>query len=134
MDMEITFPGGKKVDALWKGFTIKTDQAHHYGGDASEPAPFDLFLASIGTCAGIYVLSFCQERNLPTDGLKLIQRLEKDVEAKRIKRIIIEIILPAGFPEKYKKTVIRSADLCAVKKYMHEPPEFVITSAIQGEE
>lgn len=136
MDMEIVFPGGKKVDALYKGFTIKTDQAPYAGGEGAAPAPFDLFLASIGTCAGIYVLSFCQKRNIPTEGVKLILKTEKDRKKKMISRIRIEIQLPNGFPEKYKEAVIRSAELCAVTKHMYDPPRIdvyaTIGKAIQG--
>ncbi|MCK5331318.1 MAG: osmotically inducible protein OsmC, partial [Candidatus Marinimicrobia bacterium] len=62
MDMKITFPGGKKINAEYNGQIIKTDQAVASGGNGSAPEPFDLFLASIGTCAGIYVLGFCQQR------------------------------------------------------------------------
>ena len=126
MDMEITFPGGKRVDALYKGFTIKTDQPKHNGGGGEHPAPFDFFLASLGTCAGIYVLSFCQERNLPTDGLKLIQRMERDRQTRAITQVDIEIRLPADFPDKYKKAVVAAAELCSVKKYLGRPPSFNI--------
>jgi putative redox protein len=123
MDMEIVFPGGKRVDALYKGFRIETDQPPHGGGEGSAPAPFDLFLASIGTCAGIYVLSFCQERGIPSEGLKLKLRTERDPQKRMISRIEIDIQLPQGFPEKYKDAVIRAADLCSVKKHLHEPPK-----------
>jgi len=136
MDMEIIFPGGKRVDALYKGFTIKTDQPRLGGGEGSAPAPFDLFLTSIGTCAGIYVLSFCQERGIPTEAIKLIQKMERDPQKRMISRIDIEIQLPGTFPEKYKEAVIRSADLCAVKKHLHDPPAIevraTIGSAAQG--
>ena len=126
MDMEIVFPGGKRVDAMYKGFTIKTDQGEHGGGNLSAPAPFDLFLASIGTCAGIYILSFCQLRNIPTEGLKVIQRTQRNSETRMIDKITIEIQLPPEFPEKYRKSVIKSAELCAVKKHLHNPPGFDI--------
>jgi ribosomal protein S12 methylthiotransferase accessory factor len=126
MDMEITFPGGKKVDALYKGFTIRTDQPKHEGGGSEYPTPFDLFLASMGTCAGIYVLSFCQERNLPISGLKLILRTVRDSQTRMISRVDIEIRLPAGFPDKYKNALISAAGLCAVKKHMNSPPSFNI--------
>jgi len=126
MDMEITFPGGKKVNAIYKGFIIKTDQPEHSGGEGLAPAPFDLFLASIGTCAGIYVLSFCQARNIPLEGVRLIQRTQRNSETRMIDKITIEIQLPPGFPEKYGETVIKSAELCAVKKHIHNPPAFNI--------
>ena len=130
MDMEIVFRGGKRVNAMYKGFTIRTDQPEHSGGDNSAPSPFDLFLASIGTCAGIYILSFCQARDIPTRGLKLIQRTQRNSETRMIEKIIIEIQLPPGFPEKYRRTVIHSAELCAVKKHIHNPPAFDIYTTL----
>lgn len=130
MDMEISFPGGKKVDALYKGFTIKTDQSPFSGGEGSAPAPFDLFLASFGTCAGIYVLSFCQQRSIPTDGIKLIQRMEKDSERRMIRKIEIEIQLPPSFPEKYRQAVVKAAHLCAIEKHLEEPPRVEIRTTV----
>ena len=124
--MEILFPGGKKVDAIYKGFTIRTDQSRESGGEGSAPAPFDLFLASIGTCAGIFVLFFCQERGIPTEGVRVILRTEREREASMISKITIEIRLPPDFPEKYERAVIRSAELCAVKKHLEAPPLFEI--------
>jgi len=132
MDMEIVFPGGKRVDANYKGFNIKTDQSTFAGGENSAPAPFDYFLVSIGTCAGIYVLSFCQQRNISTEGIKIIQRLIRNEQLKKIETISLEIQLPPEFPEQYKAAVIRSAELCAVKKYMQNPPEFEIYTKVVG--
>ena len=125
MDMEITFPGGKKIDASYKGFTIKTDQSVYGGGEGSAPEPFTLFLASLGTCAGIYVLSFCQQRNIDTEGLKIIQRMERDPEARLIGKITLEICLPPTFPEKYRNAVIRAAEQCTVERQLKNPPEIV---------
>lgn len=126
MDMEIVFPGGERVDAYYRGHVIKTDQPKSGEDTGSAPQPFDLFLVSIGTCAGIYVLSFCANRDIPTDGIKLILRMARDEETRMVVKISIEIQVPSDFPEKYKKAVIRSADLCAVKKHLLSPPEFEI--------
>ena len=126
MEMKIVSAGGKKVNALYNGFTIETDQSVSNGGEGSAPQPFDLFFASIGTCAGIYVFSFCQERGIAMDNISLILGFSRNLETKMVEKITIEIKLPADFPDKYKKAVIRSADLCAVKKHMADPPEFEI--------
>ena len=126
MEIKIVSAGGKKVNALLKGFTIMTDQSQKNGGEGSAPEPFDLFLASIGTCAGIYVVSFCQERGIPTDNITLIMRPSRNSETSMVKKIALEIQLPPDFPEKYKKAVIRVADLCTVKKHLLNPPEFEI--------
>lgn len=126
MDMIITFPDNKKVDAQYKGFTIQTDQPERAGGDGSAPAPFDLFMASIGTCGGIYVVYFCQKRGIPLDGIRIRQRMEKSEETRMITKITLDIELPEDFPEKYKDALIHAVDLCTVKRHMIDPPEFEI--------
>ncbi len=128
MDMKITFPGGKKVNAELDGFTHKTDQALISGGDESAPEPFSLFLSSIGTCTGIYVLRFCQERNIDTTGMEIIQSMDLNSLSGMIDKIKLNIILPDGFPDKYRKAVIKAANLCSVKKHMENPPQFIITT------
>ena len=130
-DMEIIFPGGKKVDALYKGFEIKTDQSRRSGGEGSAPAPFDLFLTSIGTCAGIYVLSFCQERDIPADKIKLILHTERDRESWMITEIKIEIQLSPEFPAKYKEAVVKAAELCTVTKHLYDPPAVNVCAEIK---
>lgn len=127
--MKIYFPGGKKVYADFKGFTHKTDQPVYAGGEGSAPTPFELFLASIGACAGIFVLGFCQQRGIDTESIELVQSHDVDPNTRMVKKVNIEIKLPPSFPEKYKNAVIQAANLCAVKKHMEMPPEFnVFTS------
>jgi len=128
----VTLPGGSRVDARFRGFSIATDQPAYAGGANTAPSPFDLFLGSLATCAGYYVLAFCRERHIPTDGITLIQRMERIPPSKLITKIAIEIRLPAGFPVKYKDAVIKAADQCAVKAHLAFPPDFEITSSIAG--
>lgn len=126
--MKITFPGGKKVNAEFNGFTHKTDQALISGGEGSAPEPFSLFLSSVGTCTGIYVLRFCQERNIDIVGMEIIQSMNFNPFSGMIDKIKLNIILPEGFPDKYKKAVINSANLCSVKKHLENPPQFEIAT------
>lgn len=127
--VNVTFPGGKRVDAEYGGFTFRTDQPPEAGGEGSAPPPFDLFLASIATCAGIYVKGYCDARGLATEGLALAMHVEREPGKARVARIAIEIGLPLGFPEKHREGVVRAADLCAVKKHMLDPPAFEIRTA-----
>lgn len=129
MDIEVTFPGGKRVDARVGEYVIATDQPVSLGGEGGAPAPFDLFLASIATCAGIYVLGFCQARNISTEGIRLVQ--ESTSENGRLKTVRLVITLPPAFPEKYVTAVKAAAAGCKVKKTMFDPPE-VIVDAIAG--
>lgn len=128
MEMVIDFPGGAKVDAHFGQFTVRTDQPYHGGGDDSAPTPFATFLASIGTCAGIYVLGFCRQRGLPADGIRIIQRMHSNPMSGLVGQVDLEIQVPPTFPEKYLPSLVRSAELCAVKKHFEHPPRFEITT------
>lgn len=124
MEMQIVFPGGARVDAISGGMVIPTNQ------DGSAPAPFGLFLASIGTCAGIYVLSFCQQRGLPTENIRIIQRMSMNPFTRMIDEVELDIQVPPDFPEKYKDALIRSANQCAVKKHLETPPTFNVHTSV----
>ena len=123
--MIIDFPGGSRVDAHFGSFTVPTDQPPA----ASAPTPFAVFLSSIGTCAGIYVLGFCQQRGIPTEGIRILQRVHSNPFTHMVDKIELEIQVPTAFPDKYRDSLIRSAELCAVKKHLEKPPEFAITTA-----
>ncbi len=127
-EMIVTFAGGKKVNADFNGFTIHTDQQPYAGGEGSAPEPFTLFLASIGTCAGIFVLSFCQSRGIPTEGIRIVQSSTANESGRGISKIDLSIELPKEFPEKYKEAVVSAANLCAVKRHIQDPPEFTVTT------
>lgn len=124
MEMLIDFPGGARVDAHFGSFTVHTDQPPA----ASAPTPFATFLASIGTCAGIYVLGFCQQRGLPTEGIRILQRMHSNPFSGMVEKIDLEIQVPPTFPEKYRPSLIRSAELCAVKKHFENPPKIDVTT------
>jgi putative redox protein len=126
MEMIIDFPGESRVDAHFGSFTVATDQPPV----ASAPSPFEVFLASIGTCAGIYVLGFCRQRNLPTQGIRIVERIDHSRLSGMVETIELEIQVPPEFPEKYRASLIHAAELCAVKKHLEKPPRFNITTKV----
>ena len=130
MEILIDFPGGVKVNAHFSNFTVPTDQPVRDGGEGSAPSPFDTFLASIATCAGYYVVSYCQQHGLPTEGIQLIQRTNRNRETGLIDRIEVEIQVPSTFPEKYIPSLVRSAELCTVKKHLEHPPKIEVSTQV----
>ena len=133
MEMIIDFPGGARVDAHFHSFTVHTDQPIQAGGEGSAPTPFATFLASLGTCAGIYVLGFCQRRDIATEGLRLVQRVETEPGTGMVRRVMLDIELPDEFPEQYRAAVVRAAEQCAVKKHLEHPPAFEVTTHTRAE-
>jgi putative redox protein len=129
MEMIIDFPGGARVDAHFGQFTVSTDQPPQGGGQGSAPTPFAVFLSSIGTCAGIYVLGFCRQRGLPTEGIRILQRMHASpTEHGMSQKVSLEIQVPDEIPEKYHAALIRTAEQCLVKKHFENPPQIEITT------
>ncbi len=122
MSMKIVFPGGKKVDAHYKGFVIHTDQAADAGGSGEAPSPFDLFLASLGTCSGFFVLSFCQTRKIPTEGISLELTAVRDEAKHTVTAVEIEIRLPRDLPPEIADACIRAAGQCSVSRHLVDAP------------
>ena len=131
MELVIDFPGGARVDAHFGPHTVMTDQPPQGGGTDSAPTPFAVFLASIGTCAGIYVLGFCKQRGLPVEGVRIVQRVHSGPMGRgMIEQVELEIQVPPSFPAEYHSALIRSADLCLVKKHFENPPQFNIHAEV----
>lgn len=131
-EIVVTFPGGKRVDAQVGAHLVRTDQPREGGGEDSAPAPFSLFLASVATCAGIYVLGFCQKRGLPTEGIRLTQRVLQDRETGALTGVEIDVEVPPSFPEKYRDALVRVADGCAVKKAIQAQPRFAVRTVVRS--
>ncbi len=126
MRMEVEFPGNKKVQANFKDFSVLTDQPVRYGGDGEAPEPFQFFLASLLTCAGFYVLAFCNKRNISMDGIKIIQEAIAGPVKGQLGTIKLDIIVPSSFPEKYRNALIGAVNACTVKRTILNPPEFEV--------
>lgn len=129
MEIKVTFDGNKKVNAQVGNHIVKTDQPVDNGGEDTYPAPYELFLASMATCAGIYVKGFCDNRNIPTEKISLTQTHEFD-EKGMATNIGITINLPADFPAQYIDSVVHVANLCKVKKQLANPPAMLVKAVV----
>ncbi|WP_028575751.1 OsmC family protein [Desulfonatronovibrio hydrogenovorans] len=124
--IKVVFHQGAKISAEVDRWKIVTDQPEKDGGQDSAPNPFQFFLASLATCAGYYALSFCRKREISTKGLSLNLVYTWTKKEGRITKMDFEITLPEGFPEKYRKALIRAVDACTVKKHLTRPPEMKV--------
>jgi putative redox protein len=126
-ELKVVFGDNYRIDVEYKGFTVKTDQPVHDGGDGTAPSPFDYFLVSLASCAGYYALTFCRQRQLPVEGLGVTMTAERGDVSRMIDKIFLKIVPPGGFPEKYRHALIKSVDHCTVKAHMARPPKFEIS-------
>ena len=131
IEIVVTLPGGRRVDAQVRGHRVHTDQPRDNGGEDAAPSPFELFLASVGTCAGIFVQGFCAKRGLPFEGIRIDQRVHLGEDGV-LRGVDLDIQVPADFPEKYREALVRVADQCSVKKAIQAQPEFRVRTVSAG--
>ncbi len=129
-EIVVTFPGGKRVDAQVGGHLVRTDQPASGGGEDTAPTPYALFAASMGTCAGIFVVGFCQKRGLPTEGIRIVERLHS-AEDGSLAGVDLDLVVPASFPEKYREALVRVADQCSVKRAIQAQPRFQVRTVVR---
>ncbi len=128
-EITITLTGGRKIDALVGAHVIHTDQPLNNGGTDTAPSPFELFLASIGTCAGIFVQGFCAARQIPFEEIRIVERPSLD-DAGTLQSVDLELVLPASFPEKYRAAVLKVVEQCSVKRAIAAQPKFEVHSSM----
>jgi ribosomal protein S12 methylthiotransferase accessory factor len=133
MELQVTLEGDKRVSTRVGDHLIMTDQPTKSGGADSAPAPFDLFMASIATCAGFYVQSYCQNKGIDCSGITLSLTTRQDDARKKIKAFIITIRIPDDLPDHLHKTLCKVAEQCAVTKTIVGQPEFIVQSADNGD-
>lgn len=127
--IDVEYRGGMSVAALIEGRAIVTDQPVKDGGQDAAPSPFDLFLAALATCAGLYAQRFCESRSLSTEGLGLRVTCTYADKGFHVEAMDFALTLPEGFPEKYRDALLRAVDLCTVKKHIVTPPRFSVRIA-----
>lgn len=131
MELKVTLEGGKKVATRIDNHVIMTDQPEKNGGTDSAPAPYDLFLASIATCAGFYVQSYCENRNIDSSGIEITMKARRDTKTKAVDGFITTIHVPKDIPQKLHNVFKKVAEQCAVKKTIMNNPEFVVETVVK---
>lgn len=132
MEMVTRFPGGARVDTEFGPYLVRMDQPPKAGGEGLYPTPFEIFLASIGACAGTYVLAFCRQRGLATEDVRIVQSWERDPGTSLVRTIRLEIHVPPEFPARYLPALIHVADQCTVKKHLESAPRIALTTVVDA--
>lgn len=126
MEIKVSLLDKQKLKAEFDGFEVIADQPVSSNGENSAPGPFDYFLASTALCAGYFVKAYCQPRNLPTEGISIVQNNVKDPENKYKHTFNISVHLPEGFSEKDREGILRAVEGCSVKKAIQQIPDFKV--------
>lgn len=130
-ELIVSLSGGRRVDVSVGGHVVHTDQPKDNGGEDSAVSPFQLFLASVGACAGIFVQGFCAKRGLPFEEIRILEHPTYDAQG-TLTGVDLDVQLPPTFPAKYQDALLRVVDQCSVKKAIAAHPVFRVTASGAG--
>ena len=91
-------------------------------------SPFVVCLATEGMCSAVVENAFIEQRNLSLDGLVITQVMDYDQRTNHVSEILIDIKLPADFPEKYTNAIKKVVNQCPVKQHLLNPPTFEVVT------
>ncbi|MBI5788093.1 MAG: OsmC family protein [Candidatus Schekmanbacteria bacterium] len=133
MEMKIAYKGSKKFLATCRGHQMIIDLPEDQEGSDAGMTPPETFVASLGSCMGVYILNYCRNVKInPTDMLISVD-WEKGANPARISHIKVNVKIPRMTQEDRKEALIKVAEHCLVHNTIHNPPKVEI-ELLTGEE
>ena len=121
---------GKRFESMVDGHRIVSDQPASEGGSGAGPTPPQLLLASLGACTGHYAAEYLRARSLPTAGLHVYVKAEKDGRPTRLSSFRVEVDVPAGVDERHRQGVLRAVKTCLIHNTLTTAPAIAVE--VQG--
>lgn len=105
---------------------IASDQPTENGGFDEGMTPPELFLASLGTCAGFYAVQYLKKHNLSREGTLVRVSAEKAKHSARLDNFRIEVEVPEGVSDAHRIGVEKAVHHCLIHNTLLHPPKITI--------
>ena len=136
MDVKVVYSGGKRFEAFARNHHVVSDQPLDDDGSDKGMTPSELFLASLGSCAGYYAAEYLMARGLPTDGLEVRVSGLKEGKPVRIASLHVEVTAPGleAADARHRDGIRHAVDACLIHNTLLIPTQVDIHVASQVEE
>lgn len=131
MELRIRYIGGHKFEASARGHVIVSDQPLDNDGSDYGMTPPELFLASLGTCAGYYASEYLRARGLPDSDLEVRVAGFKGEHPPRFGSLRIEVFAP-DLNERHQHGIRRAVESCLIHNTLVDPPAVEIEVCSSG--
>lgn len=123
MPMKITYKGKKGFAVNIRNHTFNVDQPEDNGGDDRGPTPPEIFAASLGTCVGVYVTTYCNAKGINCEGVSLDVNWKFSGGHESIDNISVNIIMPDESYKIREKAILRAAERCLIDNTLKRNPQ-----------
>lgn len=126
MEVTVEHLGAVQFEIKARQHTITSDQpAENFGHDEGMTPP-ELFLASLGSCAGFYAAQYLRKHKLATEGTHVRITADKLKDPARIDNFRIEIDTRVELNEQHRAGVEASVHHCLIHNTLQHPPKIAI--------
>lgn len=128
MKSNIIYTGNTIFKTKIRGHEIVMDLSEKLGGDNTAPTPTEFFMASLGSCAGLFAVRYLQTAKLNPEGLSIDLDWKFDRNKTRIERIQISVSVPNATLGRRKKALLMVVRKCIIHNTLKNYPdtEFVV--------
>ena len=128
---EVRYVSGKKFIARNRAHTVTIDLPEGFGGKDEGPTPPEIFMDSLASCVGVYVVGYCNRAGLNTEGLTISVDWKKELKEKPyyIKKIDVKIALPNAEVGSRKEELLSIANSCLIHETLERKPQVNIELA-----
>ncbi|MEM6927512.1 MAG: OsmC family protein, partial [Myxococcota bacterium] len=104
------------------------DEPHHIGGNDTGPNPYDLLLASLGSCTAMTLRMYADRKEWPLEEVSIVLSHERihgedsakvDADAPRLERIVKRVKLTGDLSAEQIQRLLEIADRCPVHRTLH---------------
>ncbi|MGH9522494.1 MAG: OsmC family protein [Terriglobales bacterium] len=126
MEVLIEHLGSVQFQVRARKHEIVSDQPPENGGFDEGMTPPELFLASLGACAGFYAAAYLKKRNLATEGTRVRVTADKLLGPARLDNFHIEVEVPLEMNDAHRKGVEDAVHHCLIHNTLLQPPKIAI--------
>jgi putative redox protein len=126
MEVTVEHLGAVQFAIKAREHTIVSDQPAENGGFDEGMTPPELFLSSLGSCAGFYAAQYLKKKGLASEGTMVRVFAEKAKNPARLDNFKIEVDVPAAVDEEHRKGVEEAVHHCLIHNTLLHPPTITL--------
>lgn len=125
MEVSVEHLGSVQFEIRARSHVIVSDQPVEFGHDEGMTPP-ELFLASLGSCAGFYAAQYLRKHRLATQGTKVRVTADKVKDPARIDNFRIEVEVSGELSDEHRAGVEEAVHHCLIHNTLLHPPKIQI--------
>jgi len=128
-EVVVRYENGTRFSATCDGYTVTTGKGDDGDTRRDGMTPSELFIASLGTCIGLYVASYCRHHGIPCQGMTVELSRETARAPSRTTKVTAVIKLGAALSPQDAEAILHVARHCHVHESIEHGMEVAIALA-----